>query len=58
MVGNVAAERDRNDNIRPSKSRSADKIDGVVASIMALGLALAEEQAGASVYESGGSLFL
>jgi len=58
MVGNVAAERDRNDNIRPSKSRSADKIDGVVATIMALGLALAEEQAGASVYESGGSLFL
>ena len=58
MVANVAAERDRNDNIRPSKSRSADKIDGVVATIMALGLALAEEQAGASVYESGGSLFL
>jgi len=29
-----------------------------VATIMALGLALAEEQAGASVYESGGSLFL
>lgn len=39
MVSNVAAERDANDNIRPSKSKSADKIDGVVATIMALGLA-------------------
>ena len=58
MVGNVAAERDRNDNIRPSKSRSADKIDGVVAGIMALGLSMAEQTEGASVYESGGSLFL
>jgi phage terminase large subunit-like protein len=57
MVGNVAAERDRNNNIRPSKSKSADKIDGVVAAIMAIGLAL---QAGddVSVYESGGSLSL
>jgi phage terminase large subunit-like protein len=58
MVSNVAAERDRNDNIRPSKSKSADKIDGVVAMIMALGLSITEQTAGASVYESGGSLFL
>jgi phage terminase large subunit-like protein len=58
MVSNVAAERDRNDNIRPSKSKSADKIDGVVAAIMALGLSITEQTAGASVYENGGSLFL
>jgi phage terminase large subunit-like protein len=57
MVGNVAAERDKNDNIRPSKSRSGDKIDGVVSTIMAIGLAL---QAGDthSVYEDCGSLSL
>lgn len=57
MVSNVAAERDKNDNIRPSKSKSADKIDGVVSTIMAIGLAL---QAGdtTSVYESFGSLSL
>ena len=57
MVSNVAAERDKNDNIRPSKSKSADKIDGVVSTIMAIGLAL---QAGDthSVYESVGGLAL
>lgn len=40
MAENVAAERDKNDNIRPDKAASADKIDGVVATIMALGLAM------------------
>jgi phage terminase large subunit-like protein len=58
MVGNVAAERDRNDNIRPSKSRSADKIDGVVTGIMALGLAMLDEGEQHSVYETQGSLTL
>lgn len=57
MVGNVAAFRDNNDNIRPSKHRSADKIDGVVTTIMSLGLAMAEMQSG-SVYETSGSLLL
>ena len=56
MVSNVAAERDKNDNIRPSKSKSADKIDGVVSTIMAIGLLLQVENA--SVYESNGSLSL
>ena len=58
MVGNVAAERDRNDNIRPSKSKSADKIDGVVTGIMALGLAMLDEGEQHSVYETQGSLTL
>jgi phage terminase large subunit-like protein len=40
MAENVAAARDRNDNIRPDKDKSADKIDGVVACIMALGVAI------------------
>jgi phage terminase large subunit-like protein len=57
MVGNVAAFRDNNDNIRPSKHRSSDKIDGVVTTIMSLGLAMAEMQSG-SVYETSGSLLL
>jgi phage terminase large subunit-like protein len=56
MVSNVAADRDKNDNIRPSKSMSADKIDGVVATLMALGLLLERENA--SVYESTGGLGL
>lgn len=40
MAENVAAKRDVNDNIRPDKEASADKIDGIVATIMALGLAI------------------
>jgi phage terminase large subunit-like protein len=55
MVGNVAKEQDKNNNIRPSKSRSADKIDGVVATIMALGVAMVAGEVG-SVYEKKGSL--
>lgn len=50
MVGNVAAKRDSNDNIKPDKAASADKIDGVVATIMALGLAIVEEPT-TSVYD-------
>ncbi len=42
MAGNVAAKRDVNDNIRPDKEASADKIDGIVAIIMGLGLSMQE----------------
>jgi phage terminase large subunit-like protein len=41
MASNVSIERDAAGNIKPSKKRSAEKIDGVVALTMALGLALA-----------------
>jgi phage terminase large subunit-like protein len=57
MAGNVAAERDKSDNIRPSKSRSADKIDGIVATIMAMGTAMVDGDVG-SVYDTKGSLSL
>lgn len=57
MAGNVAAERDKSDNIRPSKSRSADKIDGIVATIMAMGTAMVADEVG-SVYDTKGSLSL
>jgi hypothetical protein len=57
MVGNVAAFRDSNDNIRPNKSRSADKIDGVVTTIMCIGLAI-NDMTSDSVYEKQGSLAL
>lgn len=40
MAGNVAVREDSSGNIRPDKARSADKIDGIVASIMGLGRAL------------------
>ena len=57
MVGNAAVITDANGNIRPAKHQAADKIDGVVASIMALGLAMATPQL-KSVYEQRGVLVL
>lgn len=37
MAANVAVRQDSSGNIRPDKEKSADKIDGIVAGIMALG---------------------
>ncbi len=44
MMSNVVAHMDAKDNIYPRKERPENKIDGVVALIMALGRALANEQ--------------
>jgi phage terminase large subunit-like protein len=41
MVGNAVAETDRDDRIRPSRLKSHDKIDGVLATLFALERALA-----------------
>jgi phage terminase large subunit-like protein len=35
MAGNAATEEDATGNIKPSKTKSAEKIDGIVASVMA-----------------------
>lgn len=50
MCGNVAVEQDPAGNIKPTKSKSADKIDGVVATIMALDRCIRKQNA-ASVYD-------
>lgn len=39
-IKNVMVQPDGNDNIRPHKGKSADKIDGVMGGLMGLGLAL------------------
>jgi phage terminase large subunit-like protein len=41
QAGNVAAKSDEAGNLKPDKSKSSDKIDGIVAAIMAIGRALA-----------------
>lgn len=51
MVANAAIRKDANDNIAPDKSSSMGKIDGVAATIMALGRAILTIEAGASLYE-------
>lgn len=55
MIGNVAIETDAAGNIKPSKKKSIEKIDGVVASVMALGVAMAEpvKDKSESIYEQG-----
>lgn len=42
MIGNIAIATDPAGNIKPTKQRSSEKIDGPVAGIMGLGLAIAE----------------
>lgn len=55
MASNVAVEMDAAGNLKPSKDRSTEKIDGIVACIMGLGRALVrDENAGKSVYDSRG----
>lgn len=47
MMGNVVVKRDFKDNVFPRKEVYENKIDGAVALIMALGLCVNEENAGA-----------
>ena len=53
-VGNVAIERDSADNIKPSKKKSTEKIDGTLAIIMAVGRAIAPREDTGSVYDKRG----
>ena len=50
MAGNVVAEMDAAENIKPSKKKSTEKIDGIVAWIMALDRCIRHEMQG-SVYD-------
>jgi phage terminase large subunit-like protein len=49
MASNVVVEMDAAGNVKPSKAKSTERIDGIVASVMAFGL-LPEIQTGTSVY--------
>jgi phage terminase large subunit-like protein len=51
MASNVAVETDAAGNLKPSKKRSTERIDGIVAGIMALGRALVQPARSASVYQ-------
>jgi phage terminase large subunit-like protein len=44
MAGNAVVRFDENLNFAPAKKRSAEKIDGIVAAVMAIGLAHAGEE--------------
>jgi len=56
MASNVSVELDAAGNMKPSKKKSDEKIDGIVALIMALGRAMLEPAEAGSVYEERGVL--
>jgi len=53
-VGNAVVEQDSAGNIKPSKSKSTEKIDLLIAGVMATARARLGEVAGSSVYEGRG----
>lgn len=57
MAGNVARKEDAAGNIKPDKEKSGDKIDGIVATVMALG-AMADVPISQFVYRDRGILTL
>ena len=54
MAANVAHKEDVNGNIRPDKGKSAEKIDGICATLMGLALAI-QHSTEQSVYATSGS---
>jgi phage terminase large subunit-like protein len=52
MLSNVVIREDVNGNRRPDKGKSSEKIDGIVAAIMALGQHLSDKGERESVYEN------
>lgn len=55
----VAVETDAADNIKPAKNKSTERIDGIVAAVMAIGIAAKDKgDAGPSVYATRGALVL
>ena len=57
MASNATVRMDPAGNIKPDKQRSSEKIDGIVAAVMALGRAIVREDH-ASVYETRGLITL
>jgi phage terminase large subunit-like protein len=58
MASNLVVKTDEAGNIKPNKEKSIEKIDGIVALIMALGRAQASPSDSGSVYDTQGLLTL
>lgn len=57
-MSNCVVDRDANSNPRPSKKRSVERIDPVVASIIAVAASLHDEQQRSSIYNERGLIWL
>jgi len=59
MASNVAVKEDPAGNLKPDKGKSAEKIDGIMAGVMAIGRAIVQtDDAEESVYEQRGLIVL
>ena len=58
MASNVAVSQDAAGNVKPDKDKSIEKIDGIVALIMAIGLMNISAVKPKSVYETRGAIIL
>lgn len=52
MASNAATVQDANGNIKPSKEKSSEKIDGIAAAVIAIGMTLGPPPDGKSYYET------
>ena len=58
MMDNIFVRTDPAGNIKPDKEKSTERIDGAVATIMALDRAIRHQGPDESVYDSRGLLFI
>lgn len=58
MAGNVSVETDAAGNVKASKKKSPEKIDGIVAAIMGIGRANVDEGDDTSVYDTRGLVII
>lgn len=58
MASVVAAELDGTERVKPSKKKSKDRIDGIVATIMLIGRMIVAPEQKESVYETRGALVI
>jgi phage terminase large subunit-like protein len=58
MASNVAVKQDPAGNLKPDKAKSTERIDGIVAAIMALGRWQVAREEAPSVYENRGLLYV
>ena len=58
MAGNMTVKQDPAGNLKPDKATSQGKIDGMVATVMALDRVMRNQAEGGSVYEERGIIIL
>ncbi len=58
MAGNVSIEKDAADNWKPSKKRSPERIDGIIALVMALDRASRATDEPENIYDVRGPILI